>query len=202
MALLFLQFLPILIFVVVDSVIENTVISIVSAVACTAVQAGITLYVTGEFDYFLLGDLALIAVMGGVSIAAGDARFFLLKPAIIEALCIPFLLFFVFAPDAFIVKYFGRYMPTGRTLTGAAIPALKLSLAVMSVYVALHALAVVYASRNASRKMWAFISGPGFYFVFIPVMACVLFGRYRQSRARVRPPRGPEPPRHAKPGEF
>lgn len=183
MIFLFLQFLPILVFVVVDSIIENSVISIISAVLFTAIQAGLTWYVSGKFDYFLLADFALIAIMGGISIATNDDKFFLVKPAIIEALCIPFLLFFVFAPDGFIVKYFGRYMPAGRALTAAAIPLLKRMLFIMSGYIVLHILAILYTAQHTSRKMWAFVSGPGLYFVFIPVMAYVLIKRYRQSRA-------------------
>jgi intracellular septation protein A len=182
MTFLFLQFLPILVFLVVDAIVENTVISIIAAVLFTAVQTGITWYMSKKFDYFLLADLALIAVMGGISIATKDDSFFMIKPAIIEALCVPFLLFIVFAPGSFIARYFGRYMPPGRTLTAAAIPLLKRMLLVMAVYIVLHAMAIMYASRHASRKIWALVSGPGFYAVLLPVAAYVLIARYRQSR--------------------
>jgi intracellular septation protein A len=182
MTFLFLQFLPILVFVVVDSLIENTVVSIFSAVGFTAVQAGVTWYLSGKFDYFLLIDLGLIAVMGGISIATNDDRYFLVKPAVIEGLCIPFLLFFVFAPDRYIMQYFGRYMPTGKVLNPVALPLLKRMLAIMSGYIALHVLAILYTARHSTRKIWAMVSGPGFYFIFIPVMVFVLAKRYRQRR--------------------
>ncbi|HPV43485.1 MAG TPA: septation protein IspZ [Spirochaetota bacterium] len=183
MTFLFLQFLPIVVFVVVDSVIDNTVISIISAVLFTAVQAVITWHASGRFDYFLLADLAIIAVMGGVSIATNDDRFFKVKPAIIEALCVPFLLFFVFASDRFIINYFGRYMPPGRKLADAALPLLKRMLLIMTVYIAFHVMAIIYTAEHSSRTMWAFVSGPGFYFVLIPIMAYMAMERYRRSRA-------------------
>ncbi len=183
MTFLFLQFLPIVVFVAVDAIVENTVISIVSAVLFTAVQAGITRHVSGRFDYFLLADLALIAAMGGASIAAGDDRFFRVKPAIVEALCVPFLLFFVFAPDGFIAGYFGRYLPPGRTLAAAAFPLLKRILLIMAVYTGLHAAAIVYTAEHSSRTVWAFVSGPGFYLALIPVMGYAALARYSRSRA-------------------
>ncbi len=184
MAFLLLQFLPILVFIIVDTVIENTVISIVSAVACTVIQAGITFFVTGEFDYFMAVDLALIAVMGGVSLFTRDDRFFKVKPALIEGLCIPFVLFFVFAPARFITSYFGRYMPPGRALVPGAIPMLKTMLLITAVYMSLHILAVLYTAFYSDKKTWALVSGPGFYFLFIPIMAWILLRRRRAVRTR------------------
>jgi len=183
MTFLFLQFLPIVVFMVVDSVIENTAVSIISAVLFTAVQAGITWHASGTFDYFLLADLALIAVMGGVSIATNDDRFFRVKPALIEALFVPFLLFFVFAPEGVFSRYFGRYMPPGRALTHAAFPLLKRMLVIMTVYIVFHVMAILYTAEYSSRAMWAFVSGPGFYLVLVPVMAYVALARCRRSKA-------------------
>lgn len=184
MMFLLLQFLPILVFIVVDAVIENTVISIISAVAFTALQTGITFFMTGEFDYFMLVDVALIAVMGGISLVTNDDRFFKVKPAIIEGLCVPFILFFVFAPDRFIMNYFGRYMPPGRALVPAAIPVMKTALLIMAVYMALHVLAILYTAFYCGKKTWAFVSGPGFYFVFMPMMIWIIIKRWKAARSR------------------
>ncbi|MBP7736973.1 MAG: septation protein IspZ [Spirochaetes bacterium] len=190
MAFLLLQFLPILVFIVVDTIIENTVISIISAVVCTVIQAGITFFMTGEFDYFMLADVALIAVMGGVSLITKDERFFKVKPAVIEGLCVPFILYFMFAPARFIMSYFGRYMPPGRALVPEAIPLLKTTLLITAAYMALHILAILYTAFYSDKKTWAFVSGPGFYFLFIPIMAWVLFKRIRAGR---RPKSGAPP---------
>jgi len=184
MAFLLLQFLPILVFIVVDAIIENTVISIISAVVCTVIQTGITFFMTGKFDYFMLVDVVLIAVMGGVSLVTREDRFFKVKPAVIEGLCVPFILFFVLAPGRFITSYFGRYMPPGRALVPEAIPLLKTMLLIAAAYMALHILAILYTAFYADKKTWAFVSGPGFYFLFIPVMAWILVKRRRAARTR------------------
>jgi hypothetical protein len=75
-------------------------------------------------------------------------------------------------------------MPNGMSINPAAIGALKNMLLIMSGYIVVHIGAVLYTAKFSSRKMWAFVSGPGFYFLFIPVMVYVFVKRMKGRRGR------------------
>jgi hypothetical protein len=62
----------------------------------------------------------------------------------------------------------------GMTIDRGMVPALRVSLAFTLVYILLHILAVIYTARHSSKKLWAIISGPGLYLVFIPIMLYIL----------------------------
>jgi hypothetical protein len=49
--------------------------------------------------------------------------------------------------------------------------------------VLLHAGAVVYAALRLSRQSWAWISGPGFYLLLLPVVGWALWRRLALRRA-------------------
>lgn len=175
-AVLLVQLLPLLVFLIVDAVFNNTVISIIAAAAFAVGQTGFFYITTRQIDYFILLDAGLIITLGAVSLALKNDIFFKLKPALIEAVAVVFLLALIIAPSDFLVSYFSRYM-NGRTLSPEQIEAMKRILLIMTVYVVVHIVAVVYTAYRTSRKVWAFVSGPGFYILFIPVMGYVLVKR-------------------------
>jgi hypothetical protein len=53
--------------------------------------------------------------------------------------------------------------------------------------VLVHIGAVLYTAFYSSRKIWAFISGPGFFLFFIPVMAVILLRAARMRRGAKAP---------------
>jgi hypothetical protein len=55
----------------------------------------------------------------------------------------------------------------------------------MAVFVLLHAALVTWAALHASRRVWAAISGPGFYVILVPLAAWVLWRRRQLRRARL-----------------
>lgn len=178
------QMFPLIVFIIVDSFCNNVKISIISAIVFAVGQLLFYYFKTGAFDWFVLLDVVLIAGLGSVSILFKNEMFFKVKPAIIEAATIIFMLVLIFSPDRFHLNYFGRMMPKGMALNPAAIGALKNMLLVMSGYIVVHIGAVLYTAKFSSRKMWAFVSGPGFYFLFIPVMGYVFVKRMKGKRAR------------------
>ncbi len=178
------QMLPLIVFIIVDSVCNNIKVSIISAIVFAAGQLLFYYMKTGRFDWFVLLDVGLIAGLGFISIVLKNEMFFKVKPAIIEAATIIFMLVLIFSPDRFLLDYFGRMMPKGMMLNPAAIGALKKMLLFMCGYILVHVGAVLYTAQFSSRKMWAFVSGPGFYFLFIPVMAFIIVKRLRMRRGR------------------
>jgi len=180
---LFGQMLPLIIFIIVDMLFNNVKISIISAIGFAVAQLVLFYFKTGRFDWFVFVDVALIAGLGTVSIISKNELFFKVKPAIVEAAAIVFLLVLAFLPDRFLIAYFSRMMPKGTMLNPAMISVMKPTLLVMSVYVLLHIGAVLYTAFHASRKVWAFVSGPGFFLLFVPVMMVLFFKRLRHRRA-------------------
>jgi intracellular septation protein A len=176
------QMLPLLIFIIVDSIFNNIRTSIISAVVFAAGQLVFYFVKTGRFDWFVILDVALIAGLGAISIIFKNEIFFKVKPAIIEAATIIFFLALVVSPDKFLLDYFGRMMPSGMTLNPAAMGIMKKMLLWMCGYVVIHIGAVLYTAFYSSRKLWAFVSGPGFYVLFVPVMGVVLVKAIRKRR--------------------
>lgn len=176
------QILPLLVFIVVDSIWNDVKISIVSAIVFAAVQLFYFYYKTDQFDWFVLIDMALIVGLGSVSIIFKNEMFFKIKPAIIEGAMVIFILVLLFLPDRFLLNYFGRMMPKGMVLNPAMIGSMKFMLLLTCGYILLHIGAIVYTAYFSSRRVWAIVSGPGFYLLFIPVMIFILVKRIRMRR--------------------
>lgn len=175
------QLLPLLVFIVVDSFVTDVRISIACAVVFAVGQLAVTWARSKRVDWFVLLDVALIAGLGGVSIALEDEMFFKVKPAIVEAVTIVFMLALIVAPSRFLIGYFGRMVPD-MAVDPQALKSMKAMLGLMCGYTALHIGAVLWAAFRMSREAWAFVSGPGFYVFFAPVLAVVLFRAWRERR--------------------
>lgn len=179
-----LQMLPLLVFILVDMIFSNTVVSIVSAILFAVFQMGFTFVKTGSPDYFVLIDVILIAGLGTVSIFLKNDLFFKMKPAIIEAVMVLFILVLALAPDSFLIGYLSRFLPEGTQILPEALPMMKRALWGLSLYTLLHIGAVWFTALHSSRKMWAVVSGPGYFFIFIPIMAVLLFKKYKNRVAQ------------------
>lgn len=174
---IFGQLLPLLVFIIVDSIYNNIRVSIISAIIFAAGQLSFYYIKTGKFDWFVLVDVALIAALGTISIISKNEMFFKVKPAIIEGATVVFMLVMVFLPDNILLNYFGRMLPKGVALNPAAVSLMKTMLLWMCAYIAVHIGAILYTAFFCSRRMWAIVSGPGFYLLFIPIMIGLLIKR-------------------------
>ena len=170
-----LQLLPLLVFLVVDALVDDVRISILAAIVFAVAQLATTWRQTRKFDWFVVLDAALIAGMGAVSIVMEDEFFFKLKPAIIEAVSIVFMVGLMRSSDAFLAGYVGRMTP-GTVLEPSALAPMRRVMGWSALYIALHIAAVLYTAVYASKSVWALVSGLGFYLPLIPVMA-VMLGR-------------------------
>ncbi len=139
---------------------------------------------TGRFDWFVLLDVGLILGLGVIAIISKNEMFFKVKPAIIEGATIILFIVFYFMPDGFLLDYFGRMLPVDKSLNPAIIAPMKMMLLGMCAYVLLHIGAVLYTAYFCSRRTWAFVSGPGFFLVFIPIMAFILVKKARNRHLK------------------
>ena len=174
--------LPLIVFIIVDALFNNIRVSIISAIVFATGQVAFFYVKTGRVDWFIFLDVGLILGLGIIAILFKNEMFFKVKPAIVEAAAIIFFLVLIFSPDQFLLDYFGRMMPKGKVLNPAAIGLMKTMLVWMSVYILLHIGAVLYTALYSSRKLWALVSGPGFYVLFIPIMAVLIIKALRRRR--------------------
>lgn len=177
------QLLPLIVFIVVDALVTDVRISIACAIVFAAGQLAYTFFKTRQIDWFVVLDVGLIAGLGGVSIALENELFFKIKPAIIEAIGVIFMLALIVAPQRFLLGYLGRLTP-GQPLRPEALGMMKAMLGWLSLYTVLHIGAVLYTAFFCSKRTWAVVSGPGFYVIFIPIMIVVLRRAWRAKRAR------------------
>ncbi|MBN2525694.1 MAG: septation protein IspZ [Deltaproteobacteria bacterium] len=176
-----IQLLPLIVFVVVDALVSDVRISIICAVLFAVGQLVVTYLRNSRFDWLVLVDVGLIAVLGGVSIAFKNDTFFKIKPAIMEGLAVGLLMALRLAPDHFTERYFGRMMP-GVTLPKEAMRMMRTMLVVLSLSTVAHIGAVLYTAFFTSRETWALVSGPGFYLTLLP--AVFIYLRQLKQRRR------------------
>lgn len=181
--LLALQLLPILVFLLVDSLVEDPVWAIGAALAFVAFQTVVMFVRHRRFDPLILLDAALIGGLGAISLLSEDDLFFMLKPAIMEGLMVPFLLLLALGGPGLLKRYLERYTP-GATFNEQALPLLRTMLGLMSALVAVHAVAVVLAALYLTRQAWGLVSGPGFYVLLVPLLGWTLYQRFKRRRAQ------------------
>ena len=177
--ILLTQLLPLVVFIVVDALVTDSRLSILCAVVFALGQLAYTWMKSRRFDWFVVVDVGLIVALGGMAIGFENDKFFKVKPAIIEGVSVVLLLALILAPDRFLRGYLGRTLPT---LRPEALGVMKSMLMWMTGYMVLHVAAVLYTAFRASRQTWAWVSGPGFYLIFIPILALVLAKRHGARR--------------------
>ena len=175
------QLLPLLVFIVVDGFVDDVRISILCAGLFAVVQLVFTFVKSRRFEWFVLIDVALIGLMGGISIVSDNDMFFRMKPAIMEGMAILLLMAMVMAPDRFLQRYFGRMLP-GMTINQAMLKMMKSMLAILSVSTLVHVGCVMYTALYSSKEIWASVSGPGFYLTMLPVIFWQLAKKRRLQR--------------------
>jgi intracellular septation protein A len=104
---IFGQLLPLLVFIIVDSICNNIRVSIISAIIFAAGQLSFYYFKTGKIDWFVLVDVVLIAALGTISIISKNEMFFKVKPSKIEGATL-FLCWYGYLPDIFLLNYFGE----------------------------------------------------------------------------------------------
>jgi isopentenyldiphosphate isomerase/intracellular septation protein A len=157
-------FLPLIIFVVADS-IWGTRIGLIIAVAVGILEFLVSYFKEKIIDKFILLDLGLIVALGLVSIWLENEIFFKLKPALIELIFCIILGVSVLSPVNIMLLLSKRYLKNVE-LDQAQIKQLNTSLKVLLVIFFLHTLLIVYAAFFMSKQAWAFISGGLFYIIF------------------------------------
>ena len=157
-------FLPLLVFIAADA-IWGTKIGLVVAVASGVLEFIISYIKEKIVDKFILLDVGLIVILGGVSILLENEIFFKLKPALIELIFCIILGLSVFSPVNIMLLMSRRYMKNIE-LGKAQVDQLNKSLRIMFYIFLVHTALVIYSAFFMSKGAWAFISGGLFYIIF------------------------------------
>jgi len=173
-------FIPLLIFIVADEIFGTKIGLIV------AVIVGI-----GEFLYFfirykqvekfVLFDIALIIVLGGISILLENEIFFKLKPALIELILVVLLGIHSFSNHPLLLMMGKRYLK-GMEFNDLQMKLMQKLMRLLFFIFLIHTGLIVYSAYYLSKEAWAFISGGLFYIIFIIILASQwIYVRYMKS---------------------
>ncbi|MCX6583772.1 MAG: NUDIX domain-containing protein [Candidatus Aminicenantes bacterium] len=157
-------FLPLIIFILADS-IWGTHIGLIVAVVFGIIEFIFSYIKEKVVDKFILLDLGLIVVLGVVSILLENDIFFKLKPALIELIFCFILGISVFSPVNIMMLMTRRYMKNIQ-LNEAQMQQFTRGLRVLFYLFLAHTVLIVYAAFFMSKGAWAFISGGLFYILF------------------------------------
>ncbi len=177
-------FLPLFVFVVVDE-IWGTAAGLYVAVAFGVAELAWTWLRERRFDRFVVGDTALLILLGGISALLENDIFFRLKPALIEAILCAVLGLSAFSSKNIVLLMSRRYMKGLEIeFDETKLALMRRSLRIMFFLFSFHTLLIVYAAFFMSGAAWAFISGGLFYILFGVYFAVNLSVQWLRARAR------------------
>jgi len=157
-------FLPLIIFIVADS-LWGTQVGLIVAIGTGMIELAYSYIKEKTLDRFILLDIGLIVVLGGVSIILDNPIFFKLKPALIELIFCIILGISVFSPVNLMLLVSRRYLKN-IDLDPGQVKQMNRSLKSLFFLFLSHTLLIIYAAFWLSKGAWAFISGGLFYILF------------------------------------
>ncbi len=183
-------FLPLFVFVVADEV-WGTAAGLYVAVAFGVAELAWTWIRERRFDRFVVGDTALLVLLGGISAVLENDIFFKLKPALIEAILCAVLGLSAFSSKNIVLIMSRRYMKgLDVEFDETKLALMRRSLRMMFFLFSSHTLLIVYAAFFMSGAAWAFISGGLFYILFGVYFGATLAVRWFRARAYGRRKKG------------
>lgn len=157
--------IPLLVFIIADSIFENTIYSLSIAIGFGLIQT-IAIYIKEKrIDKFILLDTGLIIFLGLISILLDNEIFFKLKPAFIEAIFLIFIGISAFTPKNLLMDMMKRYMKNIQ-MTDSMESYFRKSMQFFFVIIAFHIVLVIYSAYFMSKEAWVFVSTVLFYILF------------------------------------
>jgi intracellular septation protein A/isopentenyldiphosphate isomerase len=162
---LVIQFLPIIVFIIVEDIyglVEGIIVAFVFGIG-----EMVLIWVREKRFEKLIGvDLAFIAAFGGLSLLFSDAIFFKFKPAIFEAMFAGAIGLSVFAGMPFLDVLMERQLKAVAGLQKPSSLQVKNVFTVVFWILILHIVLIVLAAIYSSNAVWGFVSGP-LLFIFL-----------------------------------
>ena len=157
-------FIPLLIFIIADELF-GTEIGLITAIFVGIVEFLFYLIRYRRVEKFVLFDVLLIVVLGGISIVLHDDLFFKLKPALIESILVVMLGIHAFSNKPLLLMMGKRFMKDVEINQSQMDLMRKFSRLLFVLFLA-HTILIVYSAYYMSKEAWVFISGGLFYILF------------------------------------
>ncbi len=174
-------FLPLIIFIVADS-IWGTTIGLLVAILSGFVEITISYIKEKVIDKFVLLDIGLITALGLVSILLHNDIFFKLKPALIELIFSAIIGVSAFTDNNIMLMMTKRYMK-GVEFSEEQLVLLKKNLRSIFYIFIIHTILIIYSAFFMSKDAWAFISTGLFYIIFA-VYFVIQLGKKRLGKRK------------------
>ena len=157
-------FLPLIVFIAADSLWGSRV-GLVVAVLSGLIELAVAYVHEKRLDRFVLLDIGLIVLLGGVSLLMNTDIFFRMKPALVELIFCIILGISLYSPVNIIALMSRRYLKN-ITLTKEQLQSMTRGMKAMFFILLGHTILIVYAALAMSVRAWGFISGGLFYLLF------------------------------------
>ena len=172
-------FIPLLVFILADEFFGTTV-GLVTAIITGLIEFVYYYFRFRQVEGFVLFDVGLIVILGGISIILDNDIFFKLKPALIEAIVVILLGVHAFSKTPLLLMLSKRYMKD-MPVNDLQLKIMRQMSRILFFALLVHTALIVHAAYFMSKEAWAFISGGLFYIIFGLVLAGqYLFNRYRK----------------------
>jgi isopentenyldiphosphate isomerase/intracellular septation protein A len=169
-------FLPLLVFILADEFFGTT-IGLFTAIFTGLVEFLYYLIRFRQVEGFVLFDIGLIVVLGGISILLDNDLFFKLKPALIETILVLMLGVHGFSNTPVLLIMSKRYMKNWQINDQQVKMMQKLTRGLFFIFLG-HTLLIIYSAYYMSKEAWGFISGGLFYIIF----GLILGGQFLYNR--------------------
>jgi len=153
--------LPILIYIAADYIFGE-VKGLIIAIGLSLLEFIFILFRQKRADKFVLFDLLLISIMGGISIAFSTPIFFKIKPAIINIILAIVLAISAFTERSLLTVMMKRFLPDLEISESIASKLRRTSKALFFIVI-FHTIAIVISALYLSKEIWGFISSVGLY---------------------------------------
>jgi isopentenyl-diphosphate delta-isomerase type 1 len=156
--------IPLFVFILVDE-IWGAKTGLIVAIIFGIIQFFAIYVKEKRIDKFVLFDIALIVLLGLISVVLQNEVFFKLKPVFIESILLIILGISAFGKKNILLIITGRYLK-GVDFNEDVQKKMQNSMRLMFWIFFAHNLLVVYSVFRMSKEAWGFISGVLFYVVF------------------------------------
>jgi isopentenyldiphosphate isomerase/intracellular septation protein A len=173
-------FIPIIIFIIADELF-GTKTGLIVAIAVAILEFAYYYFRYRQVEKFILFDVGLLVILGGVSILLNTDVFFKLKPAFIELIMVILLAIHAFSNKPILLIMGKRYLKDMEINELQMMFLRNISRLLFFIMLA-HTILIVYAAYAMSKEAWAFISGGLVYIVFAVIfLGQFLYLKYRKA---------------------
>ncbi len=159
---LFWGLIPLIVFILAESVFETTISAIIS------VSFGIIIFILQLVKYkvldkFLLIDIAALSILGGATALFKSELFIKLKPGFTQTIFLIYLAIILFSNHKTFKQFTERFSFGKFVLSDDNVNLLRKNMKLMLYVLVIHTLLVFYAAFYWSMTVCVFISGVGFF---------------------------------------